>query len=121
MWAKLKERTQISTVLNHCLTSESNDVAICAATQVVEREMEVTARTASLNRSGAIILNAFGVIATIPRGRCGIAASMAGLLGTAAPDLNWRKVFGPEYMKAERQAIWCRAYSLTDMTAPSGG
>lgn len=77
----------------------------------------MTAPAPDLNRSGAIVLNAFGVIATIPRGRCGIFTSMEGLLGKAAPDVNWRSVFGREYAKAERQALWCRAYSLTDMTA----
>lgn len=109
--------SQVSTLLNLCLKSESNDVAICSATHVVQRGVQVTTQTIDLNRSGAIILNAFGVIATIPRGRCGVSASMTGLLGKAAPDVNWRKVFGREYAKAERQAIWCRAYSLTDMSA----
>jgi Reverse transcriptase (RNA-dependent DNA polymerase) len=108
---------QVAAILNHCLTRESNDVAISAATEVVRRRVPVTAPTPDLNRSGAIVLNAFGVIATIPRGRCGISASMKGLLGKAAPDVNWRTVFGREYAKAERQALWCRAYSLTDMTA----
>ncbi|MBC8164417.1 MAG: hypothetical protein H7Y20_00950 [Bryobacteraceae bacterium] len=46
-----------------------------------------------------------------------MASSLAGLLGKGAPEVNWRKVFGPEYTKVERQALWCRAYSLTDMTA----
>jgi hypothetical protein len=108
---------QVAGILNHCVTSESNDVAICAATEVVGRRVKVTALTPDLNRSGAIVLNAFGVIATIPRGRCGISASMRGLLGTSCPDVNWRKVFGREYAKTERQALWCRAYSLTDMSA----
>ncbi len=108
---------QVAGILNHCVTSESNDVAICAATEVVGRRVPVTALTPNLNRSGAIVLNAFGVIATIPRGRCGISTSMLGLLGKSCPDINWRKVFGREYAKAERQALWCRAYSLTDMSA----
>ncbi len=108
---------QISTIVNHCLESESNDIGICAAIQVVERAVAVTPPIAKLNRSGAIVLNAFGVIASIPRGRCGVSASMKRLLGKTAPDVNWRRVFGPDYSKAERQAMWCRAYSLTDMTA----
>jgi len=108
---------QITAILNHCLKSESNDIGICAATQVVEHGVPVTALIANLNRSGAVVLNAFGVIASIPRARCGMSASMKGLLGKTTPDVNWRKVFGPDYAKAERQAIWCRAYSLTDMTA----
>jgi hypothetical protein len=108
---------QIAAILNHCLKNESNDIGICAATQVVKRGLPITGPVADLNRSGAIVLNAFGVIASIPRRRCGVSASMTRLLGKTAPDINWRKVFGPEYAKAERQAIWCRAYSLTDMTA----
>ena len=108
---------RITAILNHCLKSESNDVAICAATQIVQRALPVTEPTSDLNRSGAIILSAFGVIATIPRGRCGVSASMTLLLGETAPNVNWRKVFGSEYARAERQLIWCRAYSLTDITA----
>ena len=108
---------QIAAILNHCLKSESNDIGICAATQVVKRGLPVTAPIADLNRSGAIVLNAFGVIASMPRGRCGMSASMTGLLGMTAPDVNWRKVFGVDYAKAEQQAIWCRAYSRTDITA----
>jgi hypothetical protein len=108
---------QVAASLNHCLTSESNDVAIYAATEVVGRGTLVTTPTPDLNRSGAIVLNAFGVIATIPRGRCGISASMTGLLGKGSPNINWRTVFGREYSGAERQALWCRAYALTDMTA----
>jgi Reverse transcriptase (RNA-dependent DNA polymerase) len=107
----------VAAVLNHCLTTESNDVAICAAIKVVGRGIQVTVPTANLNRSGAIVLNLFGVIATIPRGRCGISASMTRLLGQNCPNVDWRSVFGREYPKAERQALWCRAYSLTDMSA----
>ena len=108
---------QITAILNHCLKSESNEVGICAATQIVKRSLTVTAPMADLNRSGAIVLNAFGVIASIPRARCGVADSITALLGNRAPDVKWRKVFGAEYAKAEQQAIWCRAYSRTDMTA----
>lgn len=108
---------QVAAILNHCLTSQSNDVAISAATEVVGRGVLVTALSPALNRSGAIVLNAFGVIATIPSGRCGLSTSMERLLGTAAPDIKWRTVFGQEYAKAEQQALWCCGYSLTDMTA----
>jgi hypothetical protein len=108
---------QVATILNHCLTSESNDIATCAATQVVGRGVPVTIPAPDLNRSGAIVLNLFGVIGTVPRGRCGISACMAELLGKSLPRINWRGVFGGEYTKAERQALWCRAYSLTDMSA----
>jgi hypothetical protein len=110
-------RGQVASLLNHCLTKESNDVAVSAATKIVQRGLMVTAPVSQLNRSGAFILNTFGVISTLPRGRSGISATLSGLLGTAAPDLNWRQVFGPQYAKAERQMIWCRAYSRTDMTA----
>jgi hypothetical protein len=108
---------QISDILNHCLKNETNDVGICAATQIVNRGLKVTASIADLNRSGAIVLNAFGIIASMPRARCGVTSSMTALLGARIPDIKWRRVFGPEYAKAERQAIWCSAYSRTDMTA----
>lgn len=108
---------QITALLNHCLKSPSNDVAISAATQIIRRGLPITVSTSDLNRGGAIILNACGVIATIPRARCGISASMAGILGKSIPQIHWRRVFGPDYARAERQAQWCRAYSLTDMTA----
>jgi hypothetical protein len=109
--------SQVSDIVNHCLKNEANDVGICAATQTVNRGLRVTAPIADLNRSGAIVLNAFGIIVSMPRARCGISASITALLGSRVPDVKWRKVFGPEYAKAERQAIWCRAYSRTDMTA----
>lgn len=108
---------QVSDILNHCLQDESNEVGIGAATQFVKRGVRVTAPIPNMNRSGAIVLNTFGVIASIPHARCGVAASITALLGSRAPDVKWRRVFGPEYAKAEKQAIWCRAYSRTDMTA----
>ena len=39
---------QITAILNHCLKSESNDIGICAATQVVEHGVPVTALIANL-------------------------------------------------------------------------
>lgn len=108
---------QVTAVLNHALTSDSNDVAICAAIEIVSRSLPMTVPIPSLNRNGAILLNTFGIIATIPRGRCGVSSSVAAILRTQVPEVNWRKIFGPTYATAERQAIFCRAYSRTDMTA----
>jgi hypothetical protein len=108
---------QTSAILHVGIQSESNEVAVCAATQFIRTGLQVTTGSTNLNRSGALILNAFGAIQTIPRARCGVASSMTSLLGKGAPDVNWRKVFGRKYAQAEKQALWCRAYSLTDMTA----
>ncbi len=108
---------QISDILNFCLKHESNEVGICAATELVKRSLPVTAPIAGMNRSGAIVLNTFGIIASIPRARCGVKASIVAVLGNRAPEINWRTVFAADYAKAERQAIWCRAYSRTDITA----
>jgi hypothetical protein len=108
---------QLTDLFNHCMKSESNEVGICAATKTVENGTSVTASSAELNRAGAILLNAFGIITSIPRGRCGVSASLKALLGATTPEVNWRRVFGSDYTNAERQALWCRAYSLTDITA----
>jgi hypothetical protein len=110
-------RGLISSVLSHCLQSDSNDVALSAAVQAVNRGLPVPIPAAKLNRSGAVILKTFGIITTMPRRRCGISVSMVSMLGQSAPAINWRRIFGPEYSRAEKQAIWCRAYSRTDITA----
>ncbi|MDQ2711133.1 MAG: hypothetical protein M3Y24_02670 [Acidobacteriota bacterium] len=42
---------------------------------------------------------------------------MTNLLGKSVSGIDWKKIFGQDHRKAEIQAVWCRAYALTNATS----
>jgi hypothetical protein len=106
-----------SAVVNECLCSGSGEVAVAAAARIVSGGYGIAVPVRKVNRSGAIVLKLFRAIRSVPPRRCGIEDSLVRLLGPSAVGVGWKAIFGPNYRSAERQATWCRAYALTDVTA----
>jgi hypothetical protein len=103
-------------LINEALRDGSSEVALAAALAVVNKAVNVEPPMRTLNKSGAEFLKQFGVIRRGPPPQCGIDSSLNRMLGDI-PTVNWRALFGADYLKAERQMILCRALSATNVSA----
>lgn len=103
-------------LINEALRDDSAEVALAAALAVVNKGVDVQPPMRTLNKSAAEFLKQFGVIRRGPPPQCGINSSLNRMLGEI-PVVNWRALFGPDYPKAERQMILCRALATTNVSA----
>src|SRR5205823_2050056 len=110
-------KPSLEALVNAKLEDKVSDVAVAAAVLVSERAIAVTAPRAAIHPLAARVLEALGVVPNAAAAVCGVEVSMSRLLGRTLPRIDWKAVFGLHYVQAERQALWCRAYAETDITA----
>ncbi|MDR3736828.1 MAG: RNA-directed DNA polymerase [Acidobacteriaceae bacterium] len=107
----------LAATLNECLRSDSTDAALAAAAQLAALNLSISLPVSQMNRKAALLLRHLGIINRTPQRECGIKLSMTSLLGAQVANVHWRIIFGNDYRRAEIQAIWCRAYSQTNITS----
>jgi hypothetical protein len=110
-------KTFLTTVVNERLSDDVQDVAIAAASKLVAESVSISRPIKEIQRGAGHVLRQLGVLQRVPRGACGIDASMTSLLGRAVSGINWQLIFGSDYAQAEKQAVSCRAFASTDMTS----
>ena len=106
-----------TSLLNEYLQAEVSDVAIAAAVHIVNEKVPVTAKAREMQRSAACVLESFGLIRRGAVRVCGVRRFFESLLGGESHEIDWKKMFGRKYRRVEQQAVWCRAFSQTDITA----
>jgi len=102
-------------LLNAAICDGSSEVAMAAAYMLVSSNLRVTARSKDLHPTAAKVLKASGMVKRT-RGWCGVSATLDRMIGPCS-EVSWKKFFGPDYGKAERQVIRCRALAGTNITA----
>ncbi len=110
-------KTKVTEILNAGIRDHSTDVALAAAAKLLDLGCVLKPPLRELNRRAGLLLRDVGFIRQAPRGQCGIDMSMTALLGTGVAGIDWKRIFGVDHRKAEVQAIWCKAYALTNVTA----
>jgi hypothetical protein len=110
-------RPSFEALLNAKLADKVSDVAVAAAVHVATSSATVTVPPVAVHPLAARVLEVFGLVPSLPNRVCGVAVSMNRLVGRALSNIDWQAVFGTNYPQAERQALWCRAYAATDITA----
>lgn len=103
-------------LINEALRDSSAEVALAAALAVVSKNVDVQPPMRTLNKSAAEFLKQFNIIRRGPPAQCGINSSLTRMLGEIS-TVNWRALFGSDYLKAERQMILCRALATTNVSA----
>jgi hypothetical protein len=104
-------------LVNELLLSPVSDVAVAAAVVIVTEGLDVAAKAKQVQRSAACILERFGRIRRGAARVCGIHRYFKDLLGPELPEIDWKKLFRKRYRRVEQQAVWCRAFARTDITA----
>jgi Reverse transcriptase (RNA-dependent DNA polymerase) len=110
-------RSKITAILNENLRSKFSDVALAAAVQIIELNCPIENPLSTINRQAGLLLRELGYLRRAPSGECGIRISMTYLLGKSVAEIDWKQIFGQDHRKAELQAVWCRAYALTNATS----
>ncbi len=104
-------------LLNEHLQAEVSDVAIAAAVHIVQEKVRVTAKAREMQRSAACVLESFGLIRRGAVRVCGVRRFFESLLEGESHEIDWKKMFRRKYHRVEKQAVWCRAFAQTDITA----
>jgi hypothetical protein len=110
-------KASLAGLLNDRLRDPSPDVAMVAASRVVQYAVPITGKRSTLNPRAQFVLREFGVLSRGPGRRCGIEQSMSRLLGASVRGINWRTICAGRYRRMERQAVWARAYADSNITA----
>lgn len=103
-------------LLNEFLRSPVSCVAVAAAVRIANDGLAVTTKPKDMQRSAACVLESFNLIRRGVARVCGVTRYFESVIGNA-PDVDWKKFFGGQYRRVERQAVWCRAFAQTDITA----
>ena len=103
-------------LLNEFLRSSVSCVASAAAVRIANDELKITVKAKEMQRSAACVLESLKLIRKGQSRVCGIRMYFEWLVG-ADVVIDWKLFFGKRYRRVERQAVWCRAFSQTDMTA----
>lgn len=108
----------VETLLNESMRhDEEDDVCMLAADTADTLCVKVRPPSRELNRRAAIVAREYGHIRKASGRVCGIDHAMTNLLGRTVSGINWKKLFGRRYKHAERQAVSCRAFADTNITA----
>lgn len=102
-------------LLNAAICDDSSEVAMAAAYMLVASDLGVTAKAKDLNPTAAKVLKASGMIKRA-RGWCGVSTALDRMIGPCS-QVPWKKFFGSDYGRAERQVTLCRALAGTNITA----
>jgi hypothetical protein len=96
------------------LRDEVGDVARAAAIAVVQRGLPVGS---SMSASAGMTLRAFGVVQRVPSHPSLVQQSLAKILGAhpgRVTAVRWKKLFGADHRRAEKQAVLCAAESVVN-------
>ena len=107
---------QVETIVNDSLRDANPDVSLSAAAQVVNLNIAVRSPAKTIQPSGGKALRQFGILKRVSGRTCGIKWSFGRLMRRSI-DVHWRRIFGPEYVHAERMAVQMRALADTNVTA----
>lgn len=102
--------------LNKSLRSDSADVAISAAWLCGLLDVKIQKPFQAINAQARLALKEQGLIRRANASVCGIQHAIAETTGHNIP-IQWRKLFGRAYKRAEAQAITCKAYFKTNASA----
>jgi hypothetical protein len=103
-------------LLNESLLCPVSCVASAAAVRIAHDGLKITVKAKEMQRSAACVLESLKLIRKGQSGVCGIRRYFESLVG-ADVAINWRLFFRRRYRRVERQAVWCRAFAQTDITA----
>jgi len=103
-------------IANALLRDKSDDVALVAVAVIYNYELDIEKPRRDLNKTAAKVLKYLGLLRRAPGHVCGIHGSFERMPGRVQA-VNWKKFFGPDYRKAEKQIIMCRALAETNITA----
>ncbi|RQV93532.1 hypothetical protein EH220_08145 [bacterium] len=103
-------------LINMALRDLSNDVSSAAAMVALDKNVTIQGPVRDINRLSRMALRQGGAIYRGPDPVCGIHQSLMRMLGTV-PTVNWRKFFGANYKRIERQAVCIAGYYDTDVTS----
>ena len=103
-------------LLNEFLRSPVSCVASAAAIRLAHDGLKITVKPKEMQRSAACVLESLKLIRKGQSQVCGIRRYFKWLLGTDVV-IDWKLFFRTRYRRVERQAVWCRAFAQTDITA----
>lgn len=109
-------KVQVESIVNEALRDANPDVSLAGAIQTANLALQVRPPARSIQPSGGKALRQFGILKRVPGRTCGISWSLARFTRRSVP-VDWKKVFGPEYIHAERMAVQMRALADTNVTA----
>jgi retron-type reverse transcriptase len=109
-------RPSFENLANLALRDTSNDVSLAAAMVALAKNVTIKGPAWDINRFGRMTLRQGGALHRGPGAVCGIHESLVRMLGTVTV-VNWRKFFGADYKKIERQAVCIAGYHDTDVTS----
>lgn len=104
-------------LLNELIKEPVSDVAIAAAVRLAILGSKVTAPHKMVQTSAARVLEAFRLVPKGAGAVCGIERYFRKLLQENPPAIDWKRFFGRDYRKAERQAVFCSGLAQANITA----
>jgi hypothetical protein len=108
----------LEAILNASIRDDQvDDVCMVGAMAIAKYELSVRAPSRDVKRRAANVLREFGHLRRLTPDVCGIDQMFTQLLGSTVAGIKWRKLFGVNYRRAERQAVTCRALVATNVTA----
>jgi hypothetical protein len=109
-------RPSFEHLISLALRDLNADVSLAAAFRVLNENISVQGSIRDINRAGKIVLRQGAAIRCAPGTVCGIHESMKRMLKTV-PSINWRRYFGRDYKRVERQVVCIAGYQETDVTS----
>jgi hypothetical protein len=108
----------LETLANHVIRDEEvDDVAMMGAMCLQRYDLNVTSPSRDVRRHASNILREFGRMRRLTTGVCGVDQMFVNLLGSTVEGMRWKTFFGKHYLRAQRQAVTCRALLATNITA----
>lgn len=105
-----------SNALNSAIRHKNNDIAIAGSWQVISSGEDVVRPVRDLNPLAKIMLKEAGVIRRANAQVCGIKLAIYEMTGQDIP-VEWKKIFGRNYKRAEAQIVASKGYFKTSPSA----
>lgn len=112
----LMGKPSLESTLNKLLREESDETALAAAYLLFSHNISVSSPQKNLNRAAGKVLKELRIIKKTSGHLCGINTGLGRMTGVNA-TVSWKKFFGRDYRKVERQIVLCRALAETNITA----
>lgn len=114
-WESIPEGLR-NRAINDAIRSRSVDVAVVGAWLCGMHSIEIERPVRELNPQAKIILKELGMVRRANASVCGIRLSIQEMTGQDI-EVNWKKLFGKNYKRAEAQLVACKGYFKTNATA----
>ncbi len=108
--------TQVEALMNEVLRDANPDVSLAAVVQTAKLNLQIRPPARTIQPSGGKALRQFGILKRVEGRTCGINWSLTRLIRRSV-NLNWKKIFGAEYVHAEKMSVQMRALADTNVTA----